>query len=400
MKKYLNNKWVLSWLFLIIVFICYSIFLLKNHDKEWFNAFMQIGYIFISLVAMVLVMLHTFSEANKGAEKQIEVFKDESLKQIQAISNSTISQIESFKISTKEQIEVFQQSTEKQVTAIQRESERQITTIQESTKIQLSELQKVNSEQILAIQKASQEQTNAILASTEKQIAHFSEVTKEQIKSYQDESEKQINNLQNSTEKQVNSFVDQTNNIVGRLEKLSESITNLTELNKEMLENEKELRELEEEKFRIREEELRSNYIDKYESVERIRPDFHFRTEVDSYLLVFNFIYFYLYNTGGDASSIVVNVSLRKSYNNESTSVTSKTFYNVGRMKQLSFKWLRAKHFKDYDQVVVEVSSRDLQHREYHGHWSFARKDNVWIKIDTSERNVLGNGNNGKFINI
>ena len=167
-------------------------------------------------------------------------------------------------------------------------------------------------------------------------------------------------------------------------------MTDLTELNKEMLENEKELRELELEKYRKREEEMRKNYLDKLETIERIRPDLHFRTEIDTHYIFWNYIYFYLYNAGGEASSIVMNVFLKNSVTNQGTNMTKRTFTNVSRMRQVSFKWLRAKHFKDYDLLVLEISTRDIQQREYRGHWQFNRQDNVWIKIDLNERNTFG----------
>lgn len=363
--KTIKNKWTISWILLGIIFVVYSAYIWENPTA---TAFIQIGYILITLIAMVLIMLHTFASANDSAAKQIEVFKEESLKQIKAIADSTQLQIDHLKTGTKEQIEAFKTSTEKQISTIQTESEKQINAIQNSTKVQLAEMQKNNSEQITAIQNASEKQTNAIQTATEKQIE----------------------NLQGSTEKQINSFVEQTNSIVDRLEKLSETMEDLTELNKEMLENEKELREIEQQKAKKREQELQNNYIDKIERVERIRPDIHFRTEVDTYMLVFNYIYVYLYNTGGDASSITINVSLKNSSTYETTRPVTKTFFNVGRMRQTSFRYLRAKHYTNYDQVIIEASIRDVQHREYYGHWIFQRTDNVWLRIDANERNLLG----------
>ncbi len=125
MKEKFKNKWIQSWFVLVLIVIWYSFFLCYNQKESWFNSYMQIGYIIIFLIAMVLIMLQTFYEANKSASEQIAVYKEESLKQISAISLSTKTQIDQIRISTKEQIFAFQELTDKQISTLQSESEKQ-----------------------------------------------------------------------------------------------------------------------------------------------------------------------------------------------------------------------------------------------------------------------------------
>ena len=144
MKKKLQNRWVQLWVVLALGFAGYSFLLFQNQDAPWHATFMQIGYILLTFVAMILIMLQTFYEANKSAKQQIDVYKDESLKQINAIGNSTQKQILTLKESTDEQINSFKELTEKQILSNQKESEKQIAATEKSTIAQIIELQKLN----------------------------------------------------------------------------------------------------------------------------------------------------------------------------------------------------------------------------------------------------------------
>jgi|GEM_PF-6454193 hypothetical protein len=263
-------------------------------------------------------------------------------------------------------IDESNKSASNQIVSYQQESLKQIKAVSDATNTQIENFQKLTEKQIEAIQSESEKQINT----------------------YRDESEKQINHNRESTQKQIDAFVSQTNEITNRLEDVAELLMKISEQNVEMLETEKELNKLEEIKWQKRTEELEQHSVEKNMAINRIKPNLHFMLEEGSYIVVFTHLYLNLYNNGGDAKAITINIHFINSYHNTSTMLTS-TCRHLDSLQRHSIRLGRAKNYNYYDMVAIEILVKDVEQREYHANLKYNKVISTWCGIPLNERTQL-----------